>query len=281
MFYIYKQFPFIKVPPETNAIRKQIFDSIPEELYPFQREFIFYHTVRDLFKNVIEDNAKDGMDILDFIPKPYIIPGPSSFNRGLEEPLICEDLSKVGYKIWKDEFNGLDIPHAKVALEAYGRFHALGMALFEKGEIKDENVTKLFNVNSMSACIIYEIVDNGMKTFKEWMENNNYAKEAVAKVEHEMKNKNYMKTSGKLFAEGKLLEMQVIQHYDARSNNILFNYEADNITPVKAKLVDFQLPSFAPPFWDLVYFLSLSVSSDNLIPNYQSLIERFVDLFSQ
>ena len=260
----------MKVPPETNAIRKKIFDSMPKELYPFQREFFFYHTVRDLFKNVIEDNAKDEMDIIDFIPKPYIIPGQSSFNRGLEEPLICEDLSKVGYRIWKDEFNGLDIPHAEVALEAYGRFHALGMVLFEKEEIKDENITKLFNVNVMS-----EILNsNGMKTFKEWMENNNYSKEAVGKVEHELKNRNYMKTSEKLFAEGKSLDMQVVQHYDARSNNILFKYEADNKTPSKAKLVDFQLSSFSPPFWDLVYFLSLSISSDNLIPNYQALIER-------
>ena len=94
------------------------------------------------------------------------------------------------------------------------------------------------------------------------------------KVENEMKDRYYMKTCEKLFKEGQSHEMQVIQHFDARSNNILFKYEEDNITPMKAKLVDFQLSSFSPPFWDLIYFLALSVSSDNLIPNYQSLINR-------
>ena len=107
------------------------------------------------------------------------------------------------------------------------------------------------------------------------MENNNYGKEAVAFVEEEMKNRNYLKTVERLFKEGKNHEMQVIQHYDARSNNILFNYAAENTTPMKATLVDFQFSSFFPPFWDLVYFLALSVSSDNLIPNYHSLIKRF------
>ena len=189
--------------------------------------------------------------------------------------MICEDLSKVGYQIWKDEFNGLDIPHAEIALEAYGKLHALGMVLFEKESLKDENIEKLFNFNPATACMIFEIVDGALKTFHDWMENNNYGKEAVAFVEEEMKNRNYLKTVERLFKEGKNHEMQVIQHYDARSNNILFNYAAENTTPIKATLVDFQFSSFFPPFWDLVYFLALSVSSDNLVPNYHSLIKRF------
>jgi len=265
----------IKVRPESNELRKRIFDSYPPEFYPFQREFFFFHSVRNLFDNVIEENGKDDSNLLDFIPKPYILPGPVTFNQGLEEPLTCEDLSKIGYKIWKDEFNGLDIHHAEVALEAYGRLHALGMVLFEKGEVKDENITKLFNFNPAMACIIPEIVEGGLKTFRDWMENNNYAKKAVEIVEKEMEDKNYVKTIEKIFEEGKSHEIQVIQHFDARSNNMLFNYAVDSTTPVKAKLVDFQLSSFFPPFWDLVYFLALSVSSDSLIPNYESLIERY------
>jgi len=266
---------FSKVRPESNELRKRIFDSFPPELYPFQREFFFFHSVRNLFNNVIEENARDVSNLLDFIPKPYILHGPVTFNQGLEEPLTCEDLSKVGYRIWKDEFNGLDIPHAEVALEAYGRLHALGMVLFEKGEVKDENIRKLFNFNPATACMIPEIVEGGLKTFRDWMKNNNYAKNAVEIVEKEMKDRNYLKTVAKLFEEGKSHEMQVIQHFDARSNNMLFNYAADNTTPMKAKLVDFQCSSFFPPFWDLVYFLALSVSSDSLIPNYQTLIERY------
>ena len=256
-------------------MRKRIFDSFPPELYPFQREFFFFHSVRNLFNKVIKENLKDVGNLLDFIPKPYILQRPVTFNQGLEEPLTCEDLSKVGYKNWKDEFNGLDIPHAEVALEAYGRLHALGIVLFEKEEIKDENLTKLFNFNPATAFIIPEIVEKGLKTFCDWMKNNNYAKNAVEIVENEMEDRNYLKTVKKLFEEGQSHEMQVIQHFDARSNNMLFNYAADNTTPMKAKLVDFQSSSFFPPFWDLIYFLAMSVSSESLISNYETLIERF------
>ena len=64
---------------------------------------------------MIEENAKDDGDIIDFFPNPYILPGPVTFNKGLEELLTCQDVSKLGYKICKYEFNGLDIPHAEVA----------------------------------------------------------------------------------------------------------------------------------------------------------------------
>ena len=269
----------IKVPPESNEIRKQLFDGFSPELYPFQREFFFYHSVRNLFNDIIKNNGDYESDKLDIFPKPYIIPGQKTFNRGLEEPLMFEDLGKIGYRIWKDEFNGLDILHTKVALEAYGKLHALGMVLFEKVEVRDENIIKLFNFNPAS-LVPEKIVDEAMKTFIEWMKNNNYAKEVIAKVENERKDRNYMKTCEKLFKEGQSHEIQVVQHFDARSNNIMFNYEADNITPVKAKLVDFQLASFFPPFWDLIYFLAVSVSSDVLIPNYNSFIKRFYSSFT-
>jgi len=263
---------FAKIPPEKNEIRKEIFNSFAE-LHPFQREFFFYHSMMDLFKDVIEDNHEDVRDILDFLPKSYTLPGPFTFDRGLEAPLIFEDLSKNGYRMWKDEFNGLDIPHAAVVLEAYGKLHALGMVLLEKGDVKDEIITKLFNLNP--AFMIIEIKDKALKTFQDWMMKNKFDTDALAKLEHEMKDRNYLKTADRLYEEGKTHELQVIKHHDARSNNIMFKYRADNKTPEKANLVDFQFSSFSTPYWDLVYFLALSVSSDNLIPNYQYLIDRF------
>lgn len=267
---------FAKVPPESNELWKQIFNSYPPDLYPFQSEFCFYKIIRGLFTTLIEDNGESIVDILDIIPKPFITPGQITFDEVLQEPLICEDLSKLGYRMWPDEFNGLDIPHAEVALEAYGKLHALGMLLLEKGDLKSELIDKLFNnFNHATSCMMFEINDAGLKTFQDWMENNNYSKEAIEKVKHELKDRNYVKTCEEMFIGGKSHEMQVFQHYDARSNNMLFNYASDDSTPVGAKLVDFQFSSIFPPFWDLVYFLALCISSDNLIPNYQSLLERY------
>ena len=215
--------------------------------------------------------------MLNFIPTPITAPGPLTLNRGLEEPLVSEDLSQAGYKMWKDEFNGLDLAHAGIALEAYGKLHALGLALFEKKVVEDENIVKLLDVDMMKwyTDSIMDQVEAGMRSFREWMLNNDYQKEAVAKLDNELNDRNYKKNAQKLFEEGKEHDLQIIHHGDARSNNILFKYADNNTTPVEVKVIDYQFCSFSHPFFDLVYFLALSVPADILIPNYESLLQRY------
>ena len=245
-------------------------------MYLFQREFYFYNSVRDLFQMVVEDESEDSDEILKFIPKPLTLPGPMTFNRGIEEPLICENASSLGYKMWKDEFNGLDLAHAEISLEAYGKLHALGLVLFEKKIVEDENFVKLLDVDiiKLFTSPLMEIVDKGFESFKEWIRNNDNDEETVAKLKHELNDRKYVRTTEKLFKEGKSHELQIIQHGDARSNNILFKYAEDGVTPIDAMLVDFQASGFCHPFFDLVYFFALSLSADVLIQNYHPLLER-------
>ena len=63
-------------------------------------------------------------------------------------------------------------------------------------------------------------------------------------------------------------------HGDFWSNNIMFKYGSDGITPVGVVLVDFQMSYSFTQFFDLVYFFMISLSSDVLIPNYPTLIQR-------
>ena len=85
----------------------------------------------------------------------------------------------------------------------------------------------------------------------------------------------------KLFKEGKKHELQLIHHGDARSNNMLFKYANDNTTPVEAKLIDYQMTMFFNPFFDLVFFLAISVSADVLIPNYHKLLNRLRNFYQK
>jgi len=268
---------FVKVPPQSNNLRQMLFGFFPEDAYLFQREFYFYNSVQNLFKIVIEDESEDVEDILDFIPRPLTLPGQLTFNRGMEEPLTFENLLSSGFRMWKDEFNGFDLAHAEVCMDTYGKLHALGLVLFEKKIVEDENIVKLLDHDIMKlfTAPLLGIVDKGMEAFRDWMVNNDYEKQSIAKLEHQLSERNYLKTVAKAFEEGKRHELQVILHGDARSNNILFKYESDNKTPVQAKLVDFQSTFFFNPFFDLVYFLALSVSADVLIPNYQTLLSRY------
>ena len=65
----------------------------------FEREFYVYYLLRSLSKAVIEDQKQDPEDILDFFPIPLTSPGEMTFSRGMEEPLVFENLSTLGFEL--------------------------------------------------------------------------------------------------------------------------------------------------------------------------------------
>ena len=263
-----------KVPPKGENIRQAVFETIPDDFFLFQREFFIYNSVHDLFKNIIEEEGEDA-SMLDFVSTPFPLPGDLTFNRGLEEPLVLENLSPAGYRMWSDEFNGLDLAHALIALETYGKVHALGMVLLEKNAIDDDNLKRLLDVDAIKLMTenLLEMIDKGMKAFIDWLDEND-DKDSKAKLKHLLKDRNYMIIFEDKFKKGKNDEIPTIIHGDARSNNIMFKYGSDEITPVGVVLIDFQMSYSFTQFFDLVYFFMISVSADVLIPNYSTLIRR-------
>lgn len=256
-------------------MRQALFETIPDDMNVFQREFYFYNSVLDLFRTVIEANKEDSY-MMEFTSTPFPLPGDLTFNRGLEEPLVLENLSPAGYKMWPDEFNGIDLPHALISLETYGKLHALGMVLLDTEAIRDDNLKKLIDIDVMKLMTenVQKIIDKGMAAFINWMdENEEHA--SKANLEYLLKDRNYMKLLEEKFMKGKNEEIQAIIHGDARSNNIMFKYGSDCTTPVGVVLIDFQMSYSFTPFFDLVYFFMLSLSADILIPNYSTLIQRY------
>ena len=67
-------FHCLQVPPKTNQVRQQLFDSLADQDL-FQREFHFYNSVCNLFKITIEDEDEDVKDILNFIPHSLTLQG--------------------------------------------------------------------------------------------------------------------------------------------------------------------------------------------------------------
>ena len=132
----------------------------------------------------------------------------------------------------------------------------------------------LFDVDMMDWFTesIIQLVEMGLGSFRKWMLNNCYDKQALAKLEHEKTDKNYMETTRKLFKEGKGHELRTLSSWRCK---ILFKYADDGITPVDVRIVDYQFTSFFHPFFDLLYFLSCSVQADALIPNYWLFLQRY------
>ena len=263
-----------QVPPEINETRKQLFQNFP---FVFQREIFFYNSVRELFEKVIEEQEENVDDMLSIIPKPFTLSGHLTDKRAFEEPLVCEDLSSIGFKMWKKEFEGLDLPHSEIAIEALGKLHALGMLLLEKTALEDDSIVKQLDVNMMSFFTepIMQIIETGMASFRDWMLNNDYDENALTNLEQELTEKNYLKTFRELFEEGEKHELRTIHHGDARANNILYRYADDNTTPVEVRIVDYQFTGVFNPFFDIVYFLAISLPSDLLIQHYPALLHRY------
>merc|ERR1719312_1408288 len=72
--------------------------------------------------------------------------------------------------------------------------------------------------------------------FIDWLAKNN-EEESKCKLESLLKDRNYMNVVKDKFEEGKEEEMRTIMHNDARSNNIMFKYGSDNVTPVGMTLL--------------------------------------------
>ena len=93
-------------------------------------------------------------------------------------------------------------------------------------------------------------------------------------LEHQPRDRKYMKIMSEMFREGKLHDLQAVAHGDARSNNMLYKYDSGSQNPIGAKLVDFQDSFFCNPFFDLVYFLMLSVPANLVRQQYMDLLGR-------
>ena len=242
----------------------------------FQREFYFYNSVRKSFEEIVETETENIDEMLDFLSKSFTLPGPLTFDRGFEEPLVLEDLTQLGYTRGKDDIKGFDLNHTEVAMGAFGQLHALGMVLLEKKGLDEDNLVELLDLDMrmIFTAPFIELTEKGMISLKEWMLENNYSKEALENLDKKLDNKNWKKDFEQLYEEGKAHELQTIQHGDANCYNVLFKYDTETGRPTSSKLVDFQVCSCFPPFYDLTFFLGVWVQSDVLIPHYNTILER-------
>ena len=55
---------------------------------------------------------------------------------------------------------------------------------------------------------------------------------SILALEHQLRDRKYMKIMSEMFREGKLHELQVVAHGDARSNNMLFKYDSESQNPI-------------------------------------------------
>lgn len=215
--------------------------------------------------------------MLDFIPTAFRLPRQLTFSRSIEEPLTLENLRASNYKMIENEIDGFDVAHARLAIEALGKFHALGMVFFSKTNLEDENLKELFDLEMMKMITepLLAFYDDGIKAIVDWTENNAEYGDVAIKLNNLLHERKYLKKVNELFEEGKNDALKVFQHGDARCNNILFKYAEDDLTPVKVKIVDYHLSFCSTPVFDLVFFLVVSLSAETFKHHFDHLMERY------
>jgi Ecdysteroid kinase-like family len=67
---------------------------------------------------------------------------------------------------------------------------------------------------------------------------------------------------------------QVLNHGDTWLNNMMFKSDGDN-NPIDLKLIDYQMPFWASPAADILYFLISSVADDIKVDHFDDFIEFY------
>lgn len=67
---------------------------------------------------------------------------------------------------------------------------------------------------------------------------------------------------------------RAMNHGDVWSNNIMFKSDKDN-NPLDVKMIDFQVPFWASPAPDVLYFLISSVADDIKVEHFDEFIEFY------
>jgi hypothetical protein len=152
-------FVSLQIPPENGNIRQFLFEALPPYFRMFEREFYFYNSLCNIFRTTNQNQNAD--EILNFLPIPLTLPGKLSPSKAIKEPLVFESLTTPGYRIWKEEFTGLDLEHAIIAMQTC-KMHAVGL---NTEILQDDVLLELLNldITKTFGALAFEKIDEGIE----------------------------------------------------------------------------------------------------------------------
>ncbi|XP_020278272.1 uncharacterized protein LOC109851991 [Pseudomyrmex gracilis] len=249
-----------KMPPPTEYQRK-IFDSP----YTFKKEIFMYEDIVPYYRELEREAGLKENELFDILPKYY--QSRLSLNPDIEfddnAVILMENLKMRGYYTCNRAI-GCDHEHAKVAIRAMARFHALGMTAKYK---RPEHFEIL---KQRSKCVEYDhkdferMIDEMMKRIEKDPEIGVYINRCKTAVMDSLTNGLWTAVPSEPWS--------TIIHADFWVNNILFHRDGDGRVD-DVKFVDFQNYLFFSPLRELVFYI---FSSTEVRDDY---IEELTDLY--
>lgn len=183
--------------------------------------------------------------------------------------LLLENLKTKGF-ICCDRMTGFNLPEAELVLKDLAWFHALPLAY----KLTHPEQFKLFEPYLQKINIGQEMFDECPHRFVEYL--NTHLKLSGTEFDRFEKGMYKGFEFAKHFPAGNG-KFATIVHRDFWVNNAMILY--DNNTPIKSKLLDFQVLTVGSPISDLVFFLFTSIQQSVLEKHYEKLVQVYYESF--
>ncbi|XP_022222655.2 uncharacterized protein LOC111074230 isoform X2 [Drosophila obscura] len=228
----------LKTPHDTDAYRKLL-----------QKSNIF-DTERGMYMKVVPEMEQMYRDVgleVKFGAQTYEIPATDNY-------VLLEDLKPQGFRN-ADRLEGLDQAHTESALRKFAQWHAASAVRVDTKGPYEEQYTKGF---FRSPEIVDALFNGSIKSLLKYIEHyegrETYLKDLLSISEK-------FEDLAVDICEPKPDEFNALNHGDAWSNNIMFQYNEKNEI-LNTYFVDLQIPKWGTVAQDLYYFLISSTSLD-------------------
>lgn len=233
------------------------------EMGLFSKEIEIYRDIIPKFTKLYADKGV----FINFAPKMYTL----SRNPGVEN-VVLEDLKPKGF-VNADRLKGLDQEHVESVLKLMAKYHAASAVSFENNGPYPESFTAgiytpiMRNIFEEFSISLKSVLD---EVLREKYENGEYfAKKVIRTVDDFV---------DKLMDAGKVdyNSFNVLNHGDCWCNNIMFKYNSDGKLE-DTLFVDYQVPKYGPPAFDLYYFILSSARFDIKLEKFDYFIKFYHD----
>ncbi|CAG0895146.1 unnamed protein product [Darwinula stevensoni] len=237
---------FLPVQPKQRELVQQIMT--------FDREVVVYNDLIPAMVNLQKEKLGRDSILVPNVPQCIYANGKSTPIAAV----IMEDLFRKGFRL-ADKYQGLQPDEVRLLMEAYGRYHGLGVFVDRHSDFSSRPIFR----------------DNPFETIPEFHDMMRSCLNSVCKVleeipgqeENARKMKDYVvKVDGgreRLFEfigrKGKLL---TFLHGDCWCNNMMFRYDPDTGAPVEIKIFDLQIVAYGNPCRDLMHVFYSSTSKE-------------------
>ncbi|XP_046392338.1 uncharacterized protein LOC124160523 isoform X2 [Ischnura elegans] len=262
------------------TVESQIF--VAKACRVFIREGVFFRDVVPLMRKASAGRVEVP------VPECYL-----AISDGENDAIYMEDLAARGFRTPDRSYQveGLDLNHCVLAMKALGRLHALGIAA-ERLLPAGVSVMETFPDIAKDATIYDREPGEPEPFFKGLVEK---GFEVVTKI------CKHLDGLPKAAAESGVLEnvlkglwpslkrlikpsekgMNVIAHGDYWMNNIMVKYESDGVTPIDAKILDFQAVRYCHPAVDVMNFMHICTQRNFRDKYFESLVNDYYDSMTE